>query len=148
MIDKQKVLQYLDNIERQLEDLENMPVPDPEFLLLRNHFERTKAIKYSLLVAIADIIHVSSHIVAALGLGKPKDASGAVLLLGNAEILPLPFARQIVGMVNFRNKLVHEYLPSEFEAQRLYENLSHLNDFRQFSSFIRQFLESRDQQGQ
>ncbi len=143
MIDKRKILQYLDNIQRQLEDLENMPVPNAEFLLLRNHVERTKAIKYSLLVAVEDVIHVSAHIVAALGIGKPKDASGAVLLLGNAGILPLAFARQIVGMVNFRNKLVHEYLPGEFEAERLFENLQRLDDFRQFSFLIRQFLETQ-----
>jgi len=147
MIDKGKITRYLANIERQLEDLANMPVPNAEFFLQRSNFERTKAIKYSLLNAVEDVIHISIHIVATLGLGKPKDASSALLLLGNANILPASFAHQIVGMVNFRNKLVHEYLPDEFEADRLFETLSQLDDFRRFSKHIVDFLEKQEPLG-
>jgi uncharacterized protein YutE (UPF0331/DUF86 family) len=139
MIDKNKITKYLENIQRQLEDL----VPNAEFFLQRRNFERTKAIKYSLLNAIEDVIHISMHIVVVKGLGKPRDAASAILLLSTANILPASYAQQIVGMVNFRNSpwRIHEYIPNEFEADRLFENLHRLDDFRQFSKYILEFLE-------
>lgn len=141
-MDFSKISKYLDDIERQLEDLAMMPVPDAAFFTRRKNFERTKAIKYTVLVAIEDIIHISAHLVAALGLGKPKDASDSILLLGRNGIVPEAFAQRIVGMVNFRNKLAHEYLPDEFEADRLYESLYELDDFRTFSKYVVQYLKS------
>jgi uncharacterized protein YutE (UPF0331/DUF86 family) len=140
MIDSIKVNTYLDDIERQLEDLAMMPVPDAAFFTQRKNFERTKAIKYTLLVVIEDVIHISTHLIAALGLGKPKVASDSIILLGKNDIIPDAFARKIVGMVNFRNKLAHEYLPNEFEADRLYASLDELDDFRRFSKYIVRYL--------
>ena len=142
MIAFNKVNKYLDDIERQLEDLAMMPVPDAAFFTQRKNFERTKAIKYTLLVAIEDVIHISAHLVAALGLNKPKAASDSISLLGRNGIIPDAFAQKIVGMVNFRNKLAHEYLPDEFEADRLYDSLHELDDFRTFSRYVVRYLES------
>ena len=142
MVDLNKVNKYLDDIGRQLEDLAMMPVPDAAFFTQRKNFERTKAVKYTLLVVIEDVIHISAHLVAALGLGKPKAASDSIMLLGKNDIIPVSFAQSIAGMVNFRNKLAHEYLPDDFEADRLYESLDELDDFRTFSRDVVRYLES------
>lgn len=128
-----------------MEDLGKMPVSNSDFFLERSNFERTKAIKYTLLVAIEDIIHICAHLVAALGLGRPEESSKLILLLGEAGVIPPPFAKSIVGMVNFRNKLAHEYLPDEFEAEKLYENLKRVEDFRTFSHHIVDFLETHSE---
>ncbi|MCD6336082.1 MAG: DUF86 domain-containing protein [Candidatus Latescibacteria bacterium] len=111
------------------------------FFTQRKNFERTKAIKYTLLVVIEDVIHIITHLVAALGLGKPKAASDSIILLGKNGIIPDAFVRKIVGMVNFRNKSAHEYLPNEFEADRLYASLDELDDFRGFSKYIVRYLD-------
>ena len=101
MIDCTKVNTYLDDMERQLEDLAMMPVPDADFFTQRKNFERTKAIKYTLLVIIEDVIHISAHLIAALGLGKPKTASDSIILLGKNGIIPDAFAQKIVGWSTF-----------------------------------------------
>ncbi|MFQ5864025.1 MAG: HepT-like ribonuclease domain-containing protein [bacterium] len=44
----------------------------------------------------------------------------------------------MVGLVNFRNILVHAYL--EIDRQIVYENLKHLDDFRQFMKYLTRYL--------
>lgn len=140
MVDRTKIAKYIADIERQLDDLLKLQVADADVFNRQENFERTKAIKYTLLVTIEDIIHIATHLVAALGFTKPKNASEAILILGEEQVIPESFAKQIVGMVNFRNKLAHEYLPDEFEAERLFENLQRTEDFRTFSRHIIEFL--------
>lgn len=143
MIDQSKVEKYLDDLAQQVSDLRNLPIPNKEFLTKKENFERIKAVKHSLLLAIEDVIHIASHLVAALGLGRPHLARSSELLeiLGKNKIIPEKFAEEIKGMTSFRNKLVHEYLPDQFDATRLYENLQKLDDFKKFSQYIVKFLE-------
>jgi len=37
--------------------------------------------------------------------------------LSDARILPKIFAGKIKGMPAFRNRIIHDYLPNEFDAQ-------------------------------
>jgi uncharacterized protein YutE (UPF0331/DUF86 family) len=52
----------------------------------------------------------------------------AILALSEAEIIPKEFAETIKGMPAFRNRIIHDYLPNEFDAVRLYENIKRLDD--------------------
>ena len=95
---------------------------------------QTKAIKYSLACAIQDVSRVCAHIASALSLWKVRESeSEAILALSDAGILPKEFAEKIKGMPAFRNRIIHDYLPNEFDAIRLFETLQNLDDFRTFS---------------
>jgi len=65
----------------------------------------------------------------------------SILALGQAGIIPREFADKIKGMPSFRNRLIHDYLPNKFDAEKLYNNLQQLDDFRKFSQYIIEWLE-------
>jgi uncharacterized protein YutE (UPF0331/DUF86 family) len=62
--------------------------------------------------------------------------------LSEAGILPKEFAERIKGMPAFRNRIIYDYLPNEFDAQKLFENIQRLDDFRKFAKYILEWLET------
>jgi uncharacterized protein YutE (UPF0331/DUF86 family) len=139
----ERIYEYLDNIRRQILDLERMPVADSQFFLDLKNFERTKAIKYSLACAIEDLVRVSLHLIVSMGLGKATvSGAEAITILGNNGIIPKEFAEKIKRLPGFRNRIIHDYLPNEFDAEKIYEGLQNLEDFKSFSRYISHFLES------
>jgi uncharacterized protein YutE (UPF0331/DUF86 family) len=88
---------------------------------------------------------------AALDVGSMILADQAVMLLSGykdifpklAEIgvLPPDFAQKLVGMVKFRNVLVHLYL--EVDLQRVYRYLQeNLDDFETFARYVSEWLQT------
>jgi len=139
---KERILEYLDNLQRQLSDLEVMKVPGPDFFLNRNNFERTKAIKYTLACAIQDVTRISLHIVVAMGLAKVRDSeSEAILALAESGIIRRELGQKMIGMPALGNRLIHDYLPGKFDAEKLYDRLRHLDDFRKFSKHVIAWME-------
>ncbi len=139
---KERVLEYLDNLQRQLSDLEAMKVGGPDFFLDRKNFERTKAIKYTLACAIQDVTRISLHIVVAVGLAKVRDSeSEAILALAGSGIIPKELGQKLKGMPAFRNRLIHDYLPGKFDAEKLFDRLQDLDDFREFSRHVIAWME-------
>ena len=143
---KERVLEYLDNMMKQVEDIKSIPVPNKEFFLEKEKTIQIKAIKYSLACAIQDVSRVCAHIASALSLWKVRESeSEAILALSDARILPKEFAEKIKGMPAFRNRIIHDYLPNEFDALKLFETLQNLDDFKVFSKYILAWLEDRRQ---
>ena len=70
-----------------------------------------------------------------------ESESEAILALSDAGILPREFAEKIKGMPAFRDRIIHDYLPNEFDALKLFETLQDLDDFRTFSRYILTWLE-------
>jgi uncharacterized protein YutE (UPF0331/DUF86 family) len=68
----------------------------------------------------------------------------AVLALSEVKIIPKEFAEKMKGMPSFRNRIIHDYLPNEFDAEKLFESLQNLNDFKKFSKYILEWI-SEDQ---
>jgi uncharacterized protein YutE (UPF0331/DUF86 family) len=142
LVRKERILEYLDNMMRQLEDIRSVPVPNKEFFLERGKTIPIKAIKYSLACAIQDVSRVCAHIASALSLWKVRESeSEAIRALSDAGILPKEFSEKIKGMPAFRNRIVHDYLPNEFDALKLFETLQNLDDFKTFSKYILAWLE-------
>jgi uncharacterized protein YutE (UPF0331/DUF86 family) len=54
------------------------------------------------------------------------------------------FAEKIKGMPAFRNRIIHDYLPNEFDAAKLFENLQSLDDFKEFSKYIVEWISKQD----
>ena len=143
LVRKERIFEYLDKIVRQVEDIQSIKVLSKEFFLDQGKTIQIKAIKYSLACAIQDVSRVCAHIASALSLWKVRESeSEAILALSDAGILPKEFAEKIKGMPAFRNRIIHDYLPNEFDAIRLFETLQTLDDFKKFSKYILNWLES------
>jgi len=143
LVRKERILEYLNNIKKQIEDIKSIPVPSKDFFLEITNTLQTNAIKYSLACAIQDVTRICVHIVSALSLWKARESeSEAILALSDAGILPKEFVEKIKGMPAFRNRIIHDYLPNEFDAIRLFESLQGLDDFRKFSKYVLDWLES------
>lgn len=143
LVRKERILEYLDNMMRQVEDIKSIPVPSKSFFLEKDKAIQIKAIKYSLACAIQDVSRVCAHISSALSLWKVRESeSEAILALSDAGILPREFAEKIKGMPAFRNRIVHDYLPNEFDALKIFETLQNLDDFKTFSKCILAWLEA------
>ena len=142
---KDRIIEYLDNIERQIEDIKSIPVSSKDFFLDIKNSIQIKAIKYSLACAIQDVTRISIHIASALSLWRVRESEAeAILALSNLAILPKAFAEKIKGMPAFRNRIIHDYLPNEFDAAKLFENLQSLDDFKEFSKYIVEWISKQD----
>jgi uncharacterized protein YutE (UPF0331/DUF86 family) len=141
LVRKDRIVQYLDNIERQIEDIESIPVSNKDFFLDRKNTVQIKALKYSLACAIQDVTRICAHLASALSLWKVRESEAeAILSLAEAEIIPKEFADKMKGMPAFRNRIIHDYLPNEFDAMKLYESLQNLDDFKKFSKYILEWI--------
>ena len=142
LIKKDRILEYLNNIDKQIEDIRSIPVSDKEFFLDRKNSIQIKAIKYSLACAIQDITRICVHIASALSLWKARESEAeAILALTEGGIIPKEFSEKIKAMPFFRNRIIHDYLPNEFDALKLFESLQNLDDFKQCSKYILERLE-------
>jgi uncharacterized protein YutE (UPF0331/DUF86 family) len=142
LIRKDRILEYLNNIDKQIEDIRSIPVSDKEFFLDRKNSIQIKAIKYSLACAIQDITRICVHIASALSLWKARESEAeAILALTEGGIIPKEFSEKIKAMPSFRNRIIHDYLPNEFDALKLFESLQNLDDFKQCSKYILERLE-------
>jgi uncharacterized protein YutE (UPF0331/DUF86 family) len=137
LVRKERIIDYLNNIERQIDDIRSIPVSSKDFFLDKKNTVQIKAIKYSLACAIQDVTRICIHVTSALSLWKVRESeSEAILALSEAGIIPKEFVEKIKGMPAFRNRIIHDYLPNEFDAVRLYESIRRLDDFKKFSKYI------------
>ncbi len=142
---KDRIIEDLDNIDRQIEDIKSIPVSSKDFFLDIKNSIQIKAIKYSLACAIQDVTRISIHIASALSLWRVRESEAeAILALSDSAILPKAFAEKIKGMPAFRNRIIHYYLPNEFDAAKLFENLQSLDDFKEFSKYIIEWISKHD----
>jgi uncharacterized protein YutE (UPF0331/DUF86 family) len=141
LIRKERIIEYLDNIARQLEDIKSISIPDKDFFLDHKNSIQIKAVKYSLACAIQDVTRICSHLASALSLWKVRESEAeAILALSEAGIIPKKLAEKIKGMPAFRNRIIHDYLPNEFDALKLFESLENLDDFKKFSKYILEWI--------
>ena len=141
LVRKDRIIQYLDNIERQIEDIKSIPVTNKDFFLDMGNSIQIKAIKYSLACAIQDVTRICVHIASALSLWRVRESeTEAILGLSEAKIIPKEFVEKIKGMPSFRNRIIHDYLPNEFDAVKLFESLQNLDDFKKFSKYILEWI--------
>ena len=141
LVRKDRIIQYLDNIKRQIEDIKSIPVTNKDFFLDRGNSIQIKAIKYSLACAIQDVTRICVHLASALSLWRVRESEAeAILALSEAKIFPKEFAEKIKGMPSFRNRIIHDYLPNEFDAVKLFESLQNLDDFKKFSKYILEWI--------
>ena len=99
------------------------------------------AAAYQLQTAVEAVADAANHIVAAMGLGQPKDRADAIAILAREGILPNDLARNLITAIGMRNKLVHGYI--DLMVESLYQTLrDDLGDLEKFSQCIIHYLDS------
>ncbi len=94
-------------------------------------------------VCIEAIIDIGNHIIAAKGLGKPKDYRNVLQILADRSVLDQQFVRSLLPLIGLRNRLVHEY--GDIDPKLLHENLQqHLQDFSHFAQLIVDYVEQNE----
>lgn len=120
----------------RLEPLRSRPLDD--FLqdaYLRDIVER------NLEIAIQCCVDIANRIISLKDAPKPRDSYESILRLGELEVLPVTFARQLAPIAGFRNILAHEYLAINWDL--VYEHLQGMDDLYQFAQYVRKWLIER-----
>jgi len=98
-------------------------------------------VERNLEVAIQSCIDIANRIISLDGLEKPRDYYGAIIRLGEENILPYDFTQNFAPVAGFRNILIHEYL--EINWDEVYHNLKQIDQFYQFMEYIEKWLAQR-----
>lgn len=86
-------------------------------------------------LAIQVCIDVANYLIAHLGLRAPEELENVFAVLGREGLISPELAERMVGMVRFRNILVHDYL--DINQKLVYAHLTErLDDFEQFAQEI------------
>ena len=92
-------------------------------------------VERKLQLAIQVCMDIASYLIGHLGLTVPDEPQNVFSVLCHEGVISAPLGQRMVGMVRFRNILVHDYL--EIDAAIVYANLAEeLSDFDQFSQEI------------
>lgn len=123
-------LQKLAGYVRHLRDLQQAPLD--EYLADEN---LQAIVERRLQVAIQVCMDIASYLIAQLGLQSPDEPQNIFAVLGREGILSPALASRMVGMVRFRNILVHDYL--DIDSEIVYTLLANrIGDLEQFAQEI------------
>jgi uncharacterized protein YutE (UPF0331/DUF86 family) len=130
-------LQKLDAYVRHLRQLQGVPLD--EYLSDEN---LQAIVERRLQLAIQVCIDIANYLIAELGLPSPDDLANVFATLGREQVIDPTLADRMIGMVRFRNILVHDYL--DIDSNIVYRNLNaELEDFDLFAQqIIERFLPS------
>lgn len=94
-------------------------------------------------ICIECVIDISNVIISNLDIEKPDTYKECILVLGNEDIIPQRFAKQISNMVSFRNILVHDYMKIDEEIIiNVLKN--NLDDFAKFMNYINKWIKEKN----
>lgn len=127
-------LKILENNVKELQVLKNkFRIGD-----IRSDKSKEWALRYGFLETIQIVIDVSCHLIAKYNLGNPASYSECIDLLKKYEYIDEHLADKLYGMIGLRNILVHEYIL--VEADKLYNLLDNVVDFKEFADKIGEFV--------
>ena len=128
-------MQKLDSYQQSLRQLQKVSRDD----YLQDDNIQT-IVERKLQLSIQVCIDIANYLIAQLGLSAPDQLENVFLVLGREGILSRELAQRMVGMVRFRNILVHNYLNTD--ADIVYDHLQKgLPDFEQFAlEVVNRFL--------
>lgn len=137
MVDRKVLSARLSRLEEYLKILRGLR----KFPL--NRFKQDPLLRGSaehyLHLAIECCLDMGNHVIADRGFRKPEDYKDIVLILGEEKIIPLKFAKSLVPMVGFRNKVIHDYL--KVDPAQVFDILqNNLPDLRRFARAFERFL--------
>lgn len=137
MIDREVIRVKLQELNRYLKELEgHKTISRDEF---SSSLSKQWMICHGLQLSIQVLIDIGNYILAMLGESQIEDYVDIIDKLGERNIIPIQFAKQIRGMAGLRNILVHEY--ASIDSDKIYDILqTRLEDFYRFIEFINEFI--------
>lgn len=103
--------------------------------LFEDDFFKQDAIGINLQRLCELTIDLANHIVKKYKLGLPKESKTSFEILSREKIIPEELAKEMIGMIGFRNILVHEYQKVDLGIMKsIIEN--QLNDFISFTNCL------------
>jgi uncharacterized protein YutE (UPF0331/DUF86 family) len=130
-------------IERRLDELsERLTRLKPLANRERSEFDQDPylrdIVERNLEVASQCVIDICHRLISLEKGRKPGDYYEAILLMGELNILPSEFARNLAPIAGFRNILVHQYISVNWDI--VYRNLKQIDDLKKFGDLIRDWL--------
>ena len=136
MLDKNRILSKLDELDSYLTELESvMPKNYEEYA---GSIEKKRSCERLLHILIECVIDVCALIVKGLRLGLPAEEEDLFEKLEKEKIVSKEMKEKLKLMRGFRNILVHRY--AEVDDELVFENLGNTNDFKEFRQEIGSFL--------
>ena len=136
MLDKNRVLSKLDELDSYISELESvMPKSYEEYV---NSIEKKRSCERLLHILIECVIDICALMVKGLRLGLPAEEEDLFEKLGKGKIVSGEMKGKLKSMRGFRNILVHRY--AEVDDELVFENLGSINDFKEFRKEIGSFL--------
>ena len=137
MVDRERVLAKLDELESYLRELRQ--VAPPTFDAYQRSLEKRRACERLLQIAVEAVIDVCALLVKGLRLGLPGEEDDVFEKLQQAGVLSEAMVQTLRRMRRFRNLLVHEY--GQIDDRLVFEILqTHLGDFEAFRDEVVQAL--------
>jgi uncharacterized protein YutE (UPF0331/DUF86 family) len=131
------VLNKKERIERCILQIKKYYALNQEFLFEEDFFKQD-AIGINLQRLCELTIDLANHIVKKYKLGLPKESKTSFEILTHEKIIPEDLAKEMIGMIGFRNILVHEYQKVDLRIMKaIIEN--HLDDFVSFTNCLLKF---------
>jgi len=136
MIDKEKILSKIDELNSYLEELETIKPSD--FEEYSSSIEKKRSCERLLQISIETIVDITNIIISDLKLGIPSEEDELFKKLKEKQIITKKMEETLNNMKGFRNILVHKY--SQVDDELAFENLGKLEDFDKFKEEIISFL--------
>lgn len=135
-----KIIAKLERLDEYIEYLKDIQKVNKKSFLKDYHFYGL-AERY-LQLAIEIIIDIGKLIIVSENFKRPEDNGDIVSVLIDAKILSKKLGEKLVGIVNFRNILVHDYenIDREIVYLKLQKNLG---DFYLFKKDIIKYLKKK-----
>jgi uncharacterized protein YutE (UPF0331/DUF86 family)/predicted nucleotidyltransferase len=131
-------LTYIDAVLGRLKSRRSLSLEE-----FRTDVDRRDATLYQLQTCVEAMTDIANHLVAALGLRKPRDRGDLFLILGEEGILDRALSRRLGAAVGLRNVLVHGYLEPAIDI--VYSTIQ--EDLGDIEGYCRQIVTYLGQEG-
>lgn len=132
MLDRERILAKLDELDGYLRDLQTIA---PQDLMAYRQIEKKRACERLLQIAVECVIDICNLLVSGLRLGLPAEEDDLFEKLAQAGFLSSQMTETARRMKGFRNILVHEY--GAVDDVIVYQAVTtELGDFAEFKKEI------------
>lgn len=141
MIDRERILGKIDELEGYLRELEEIkPKSYEEYA---DSKEKKRACERLLHISIECVMDICSMIVSGLRLGIPGDEKDMLDELESKGVFPESLVKKLRGMRGFRNVLVHRY--NHIDDELVFEVLEkRMKDFRDFIIRVKRIVKKHE----
>jgi len=128
-------LKKLDDYQKSLQRFQGLRLTE-----YRENDDVQAIVERNLHLAIQTCMDITNYIIARKNLRIPDEEENIFQVLAQNGIIEDSLAKQMKGMVNFRNILVHEYM--EIDNEIVHQHLNErLKDFDSFARSVVDYLE-------